>query len=84
MICENTYNQQFSRVRVRAHITGVLDFLLSQVSQGICKWLSSRQLGISQTYFNRQKEEVPKLHWRVQHKLICVSLYSKILFDFFS
>lgn len=55
MICKITYNQPLSRVRVRAHITGVLEFLLSQVSQGICKWLFSRQLGISQTYFNRQK-----------------------------
>lgn len=61
MICKNTYNQQFSRVRVRAHITGVFVFLLSQVSQGICKWLYSRRLGISQTYFNRQKEEVPQI-----------------------
>ena len=31
--CENTYNNPLSRVRVRAHITGVLSFLLSQVSQ---------------------------------------------------
>ena len=31
--CENTYNNSLSRVRVRAHITGVLSFLLSQVSQ---------------------------------------------------
>ena len=37
MICKNTYNQPLSRVRVRAHITGVYEFLLSQVSQGICK-----------------------------------------------
>ena len=60
-ICKNTYNQPLSRVRVRAHITGVFVFLLSQVSQNICKQLSSRQLGISQTYFNRQKEEVPQI-----------------------
>ncbi len=60
-ICKNTYNQPLSRVRVRAHITGVFVFLLSQVSQGICKWLSSRQVGISQTYFNSQKEEVPQI-----------------------
>ncbi len=58
-ICKNTYNQPLSRVR--AHITGVFLFLLSQVSQNICKQLSSRQLGISQTYFNRQKEEVPQI-----------------------
>ena len=31
--CENTYNNPLSRVRVRAHITGILSFLLSQVSQ---------------------------------------------------
>jgi len=37
MICEKTYNQPLSRVRVRAHITGVFMFLLSQVSQGISK-----------------------------------------------
>ena len=61
MICEKTYNQPLSRVRVRAHITGVFVFLLSQVSQGICKWLYSRRLGISQTYFNRQKEEMPEI-----------------------
>ena len=61
MICKNTYNQPLSRVRVRAHITGVFVFLLSQVSQGICKWLYSRRLGILQTYFNRQKEEVPQI-----------------------
>lgn len=36
-ICKNTYNQPLSRVRVRAHITGVFVFLLSQVSQGIYK-----------------------------------------------
>ena len=37
IICKNTYNQRFSRARVRAHITGVFVFLLSQVSQGISK-----------------------------------------------
>ena len=39
LICENTYNQPLSRVRARAHITGVFVFLLSQVSQDICKRL---------------------------------------------
>ena len=39
MICKNTYNQPISRARVRAHITGVFVFLLSQVSQDICKRL---------------------------------------------
>ena len=31
--CENTYNRPLSRARVRAYITGVFAFLLSQVSQ---------------------------------------------------
>ncbi len=42
MICKKTYNQPLSRVRVRAHITGVFMFLLSQVSRGICKQLFFR------------------------------------------
>ena len=75
MICKNTYNQPLSRVRVRAHITGVFVFLLSQVSQGICKWLSSRQVGISQTYFNRQKEEVPQIALESSAQIdLCVAL----------
>lgn len=75
MVCKNTYNQPLSRVRVRAHITGVLEFLLSQVSQGICKWLFSRQLGISQTYFNKQREKEPKIALESSAQIdLCVAL----------
>ena len=44
LICKNTYNQPLSRARVYAHITGVFVFLLSQVSQDICKQLLFRLL----------------------------------------
>lgn len=75
LICKNTYNQPLSRARVYAHITGVFVFLLSQVSQGICKCLSSRQVGISQTYFNRQKEEVPQIALESSAQIdLCVAL----------
>ena len=84
MICENTYNQQFTRVRVRAHITGVFVFLLSQVSQDICKWLFSRRLGISQTYFNRKKEEMPQIALENSAQIdLCVALLQDFIRLFF-